>query len=70
MKNMVKDTLIHFEIMLKHSMREYEPSPAHIMKRLVAPLCQDFTRLAEKGTRGDAWEVITGISQTCRKLIK
>ena len=70
MKNMVKDTLVHFETLLKHSVREYEPSSAHIMKKLINPLCRDFTRLAEKGTRNDSWEVIHGISQTYRKIIK
>jgi hypothetical protein len=70
MKNMVKDTLVHFETLLKHCTREYKTSSEHIIKNLIDPLCRDFCRLAEKGTRSDSWDVIHGISQACRKLTK
>lgn len=68
MKNVVKDTIGHFEVLVKHSQRPYEPSPAHVLKRMVYPLCRDFSKLLAEGTRNDAWEAIEGFSKVCRRI--
>jgi hypothetical protein len=68
MKPFVKDCIGHFDVLLQHSQRPYEPQPIHILKRMVKPLCQDFQKLLADGTRNDAWEVIEGFSALCQKL--
>lgn len=56
MKKFVKDTVGHFEVLIEHSQRPYEPSPPHVLKRLIRPLCRDFERVIEQGTKNDAWD--------------
>lgn len=66
MKKLVKDTIGHFRVLVEHSLREYEPSPGHILKRMIKPLCRDISRLKANGTKNDAWEVVEGFSQVCK----
>lgn len=57
------------KVMVKHSQRPYEPSPVHILKRMVKPLCRDF-ELLEEGTKNDTWQVIEGFSKVCSKALR
>lgn len=70
MKKIVKDAVGHFEVLVRHSQRAYEPSPEHILKRMVQPLCQDFSELLEEGTKNDSWQAIEGFLKVCRRLVK
>jgi len=47
---------------------QYEPSPEHI-KRMLLPLCRNFSEIAKEGTKNDAWDAIQGFSQECRRLL-
>lgn len=67
MKKVVKDTVGHFEVLVDHSQRAYEPSPTHVLKRLVRPLCRDFERIIDKGTKNDAWDAIEGFLAVCER---
>ena len=67
MKKVVKSTISFFRLLIKHSQREHEPSPEHILKRMLKPLCRNFSEIVERGTRNDAWEAIEGFAQECRK---
>lgn len=67
MKKFVKDTVGHFEVLVDHSQRPYEPAPTHVLKRLVRPLCRDFERIIEQGMKNDAWEAIEGFLAVCQK---
>jgi len=67
-KAFVKDTIGHFKVLIDHSQRPYEPSPVHVLKRIVKPLCRDFSKLLEEGTKNDTWEAIEGFSQACEML--
>ena len=67
MKKVVKSTISFFRLLIEHSQREYEPSPEHILKRMLKPLRHNFSEIVERGTRNDAWEVIEGFAQECRK---
>lgn len=68
MKKSVKNTVGHFKVLLDHSQRPYEPSPEHILRRIVKPLCRDFSRLLDKGTKNDAWEVLEGFAKACQMV--
>lgn len=70
MKKIVRDTIGHFEVLVRHSQREYEPSPEHILKRMVRPLCRDFSKLLAKGTKNDSWQAIEGLSRVCARVMK
>ena len=70
MKKNVKSTISFFRLLIEHSQREYEPSPEHILKRMLLPLCCAFSEIAENGTKNDAWEVIRGFSKECKKAFK
>jgi len=69
-KKIVKDTIGHFKVMIKHSQLPYEPSPVHILKRMVKPLCRDFAQLLQEGTKNDTWQVIEGFSTVCSKALR
>ncbi len=69
MKNFVKDTVGHFTVLIDHATREYEPSPEHILKRMILPLCHDFATVLRKGTKNDARQVIEGFSRACQDLL-
>lgn len=68
MKKIVKDTIGHFDVLIDHSQREYEPSSEHVLKRMVRPLCRDFSKVLKRGTKNDAWEVIEGFLKICNIL--
>ncbi len=70
MKNFVKRTIGHYRALLEHSLKRREPSPEHILKRLVIPLCQDFNYILQEGTKNDAWIALEGISRECSKAYK
>lgn len=56
MKQMVKETVGRFRALLDRATREYEPSPEHVLKRLIRPLCRDLEQLQDEGTKNDAWQ--------------
>jgi hypothetical protein len=66
-KKVVKSTISFFRLLIEHSQREYEPSPTHILKRILKPLCRNFSEIVEKGTKNDAWETIEGFARECKK---
>lgn len=68
MKKNVKSTISFFRLLIEHSQKEYEPSPEHILKRMLLPLCRGFSEIVATGTKNDAWEVVDGFAQECRKL--
>ncbi len=67
-KPFVKDAAGHFRNLILHSLREYEPSPEHLLKRLVQPLCADIGRILEKGMAKDAQETLILIQRECKRL--
>ena len=67
MKKNVKSTISFFRLLIEHSQKDYEPSPSHILKRMLVPLCEHFAEIAEKGTKNDAWDVIEGFVQECER---
>ncbi len=67
MKKNVKSTISLFRLLIEYSQRDYEPSPQHILKRMLLPLCDHLTEIVEDGTRNDAWDVIEGFARECRK---
>jgi len=50
-KKNVKATISFFRLLIEHSQKEYEPSPEHILKRMLLPLCRNFSEIAKEGTR-------------------
>ena len=67
-KPFVKDAVGHFRNLLIHSIREYEPTPEHVLKRLLRPLCEDLGRITERGTARDARETIISFRKECEKI--
>ncbi len=70
MKKSVKATISFFRLLIEHSQKEYEPSPEHILKRMLLPLCRNFSEITKEGTKNDAWDAIQGFSQECNKLLR
>ncbi len=70
MKKSVKATISFFRLLIEHSQKEYEPSPEHILKRMLLPLCRNFSEITTERTKNDAWDVIQGFSQECNKLLR
>ena len=68
MKKNVKSTVSFFRLLIEHSQRPYEPSPEHILKRMLLALCHGLSEIVESGTKNDAWEVVEGFAKECRKL--
>ena len=67
-RKLVKSTASFFRLLLEHSQRGYEPSPEHILKRMLAPLCQSFAELLQEGTKNDAWDLLERFSRECGRL--
>jgi len=67
MKNIVKDAVGHFKVLMDHSQREYEPHQIHVLKRMVVPLL-DFEQIIKQGTKSDAWQTLEAIVRECHKL--
>jgi len=70
MKPFVKDAVGHFRSLILHSLKEYEPSPTHVLNRLLKPLCKDFKKILEKGTTKDTAKVIEQFFKLCQKYLK
>ncbi|MBU1660246.1 MAG: hypothetical protein KKD28_02090 [Chloroflexi bacterium] len=68
MKKNVKSTISFFRLLVEHSHRDYEPSPQHVLKRMLLPLCDHLTEIVEDGTKNDAWDVVEGFVRECRGL--
>ncbi|MHA1266808.1 MAG: hypothetical protein ACTSRS_16345 [Candidatus Helarchaeota archaeon] len=66
---LIKRILGHFQNLVQHSKRPYEPTPTHLQKRLLTPFCENISKLIEKGTKNDFELVIRGISHICKKQI-
>jgi len=62
-KKVVRSTVSFFRLLIEHSQRGYEPSPEHILKRMLKPLCRNFSEIVERGTKSDAWEIIEGFTR-------
>ena len=54
MKQIVKRTIGHFGVLIDHTLRPYEPSPEHVLERMVYPLCRDMHDVLDRGTKNDA----------------
>ena len=67
MKKNVKSTISFFRLLLEHSQRGYEPSPDHVLKRMLVPLCTHFSEILAEGTKNDAWDAIEGFVRECEK---
>lgn len=67
-KPFVKDAVGRFRNLLIHSTREYEPSPEHVSKRPLIPLCRDLNHIIEKGTARDAKETLTLFQKDCKRI--
>jgi hypothetical protein len=67
MKKVVKSTISFVRLLIEHGQGEYEPSPEHILKRMLRPLCRNLSEIAEKGTKNDAWEIMEGFARECKK---
>jgi hypothetical protein len=57
-----------FRLLIEHSQREYEPSPEHVLRRMLVPLCDHVAEIVQAGTKNDAWDVIEGFARECRRL--
>jgi len=69
MKKNVKSTISYFRLLIKHSQKKYEPSPEHILKRMLIPICESLNEISETGTRNDAWDLVEGFTKECKGLI-
>lgn len=67
-KPFVRDAAGHFRSLIVHSLREYEPTPEHILKRLLQPLCRDLERVLARGTARDAREALQLFNKECTRL--
>ncbi|MFQ6126996.1 MAG: hypothetical protein ACE5R6_20665 [Candidatus Heimdallarchaeota archaeon] len=70
MKRVVARGIGHFRILIDHSIRPYEPSPDHLLERMIIPLCQDFARILKKGTKNDTWMLFQGFEKECARVSK
>jgi len=68
-KKNVKSTISYFRLLIKHSQKVYEPSPEHILKRMLIPICESLNEILENGTRNDAWDLVEGFTRECKRLI-
>ncbi len=69
MNKIVKRTLGHFKILIEHSLRPYEPTTQHILKRMIMPICQDIRTMQMKGTKNDSWELLQGLAEECKAIL-
>ena len=68
LKKISKDVVAIFKVLLDHSTRDYEPSPTHVLKRMVRPLCRELELVMQKGTKNEAWDILEGFSKTCKTM--
>jgi hypothetical protein len=57
-----------FRLLVEHSQRPYEPSPEHVLKRMLLPLCDHLTEIVTEGTKNDAWDAIEDFVSECHQL--
>jgi len=57
-------------VLADHSLRPYEPSPEHILRRMIIPLCEDVRLIIERGTRNDSWDLLQGVSKECGRILR
>jgi len=69
LNRIVKRTLGHFKILIEHSLRPYEPTPQHILKRMIMPICQDVRTMQTKGTKNDSWDLLQGLGEECKAIL-
>ena len=68
-KQIIKRTTGHFLNLVEHSLRDREPSPEHVLNRMVKPLCEDFADLLRAGGTGaDMKKVLIGFVDQCGKV--
>lgn len=68
MKKIVKSTISFYRLLIEHGQKPYEPSPQHILSRMLIPMCNNFDEIIEKGTKNDTWELINGFSKECNGI--
>jgi hypothetical protein len=68
MKKVVKSTISFYRLLIEHSQRPYEPSPQHVLKRMLLPLCANFNTILSQGTKNDSWELLRGFAEECKSL--
>lgn len=68
MRQVVKRAVGHFGVLIDHALKPYEPSPEHVLKRMIYPLCQDIHDVLDRGTKNDAWEAMEGFSRECARV--
>lgn len=66
-KPFVKDAAGRFRNLVEHALREYEPTPEHVLKRLLKPLCADINNIVSLGTASDAKEALALFQRECRR---
>jgi len=67
-KKNVKSAVSFFRLLVEHSQRPYEPSPEHVLKRMLLPLCDHLTEIVKEGTKNDTWDAIEGFVSECHPL--
>lgn len=67
MKKNVKSAVSFFRLLVEHSQRPYEPSPEHVLKRMLLPLCDHLAEIVKDGTKNDAWGAIEGFVGECHR---
>jgi len=50
-KKNVKSAASFFRLLVEHSQRPYEPSPEHVLKRMLLPLCDHLTEIVKEAPR-------------------
>lgn len=59
----------HFRVLIEHSLRKREPTPEHVLERMVYPICEDIHYLLKNGTKNYSWEALERISKECKGLL-
>jgi len=65
----VKRAVGHFNNLLAHSLKPYEPTPEHLRKRLLIPLCKDIQEILRVGTTNDIKEALHQFSKVCQRIL-
>lgn len=65
----VKRTIAYFKNLIDHSLRPYEPSPVHILKRILRPFCKNINFVVESGTKAHYKKLVEEISKNCKKYV-
>ncbi|MHA1833791.1 MAG: hypothetical protein ACTSV7_07355 [Candidatus Baldrarchaeia archaeon] len=65
----VKRTVAYFRNLVDHALRPYEPSPTHVLKRVLKPFCKNISFVAENGTKNHFKKLVEEISKNCKKYV-